>query len=181
MPTTKHCPGARLAGEQVAGYPPHDPPVADFAKNAARPDGLSRVCRPCWKAYEAARKAAKSGEPPVIEEVAGIPVRRHRIGLSLGNAPTAEQAADREAARDLPASLLQIAGSEVPEPAPRIGWTTRRIGGLPYSIPSASEDIASEEGQAALAAAAEAVRKVQRDSKRAQRAAAKQRAEDQAS
>ena len=50
---TKHCPG--VTGRIAA----HDAPLAQFVKNRARKDGLSRVCRTCWAAYEAARKAAK--------------------------------------------------------------------------------------------------------------------------
>jgi hypothetical protein len=50
---TKRCPGV------TDRIPAHEAPLTRFAKNRARKDGLSRVCRCCWAAYEVARKAAK--------------------------------------------------------------------------------------------------------------------------
>lgn len=61
-PTTlRRCPGVPSMGR-----PDHEAPLAEFASNKGRPDGLSRLCKACSKAY-AAFRAGKAQ----VEQVLG--------------------------------------------------------------------------------------------------------------
>jgi hypothetical protein len=53
---SKKCPGVPMIGR-----PAHEAGLPEFAKNAARPDGLARQCRACGAAYTKALKAKKAG------------------------------------------------------------------------------------------------------------------------
>jgi hypothetical protein len=52
--TTKKCPGVASIGR-----PAHEAPLAEFGRNAAHKDGLTRLCKACDSAYTKARAAAK--------------------------------------------------------------------------------------------------------------------------
>lgn len=73
--TTKTCPGVK-DGDQVIS-PAHQAPATEavFGKNAARKDGLGRVCKADWAKYTAVLKARKvaSGDAPAPKPRAAKP------------------------------------------------------------------------------------------------------------
>jgi hypothetical protein len=60
----------------------HDKPHADFYSNASKPDGLSEMCRPCWKAYQTNRRrhAELDGLRRAFVDTVSARVMRHLFG-----------------------------------------------------------------------------------------------------
>lgn len=130
--TTKTCPGVKDGQTVIVAA--HDAPAdeATFGKNAARKDGLGRVCKSCWSRYTAILKARKGGAT---------------VGEQIVDAVMAAETQPKYA--DVLAE--QIATLSIP-PA---GWTTETIAGVIYAVPTDKTTVETTDGQAALALIAE--------------------------
>lgn len=145
--TTKTCPGVKASGPADPLHrDPHTAPAdeATFGKNAARPDGLGRVCKVCWPIYTKFLKTKAAGTT-VTTEV--------DTTLAAISEPLAITDHDLVAAYD-----------------GKPGWSTEVVGTTRYAVPTESDTTGTDDGQAALSTWKKA-RDAQR--KREERAAAK--------
>lgn len=148
---TKQCPGVKDG--QTVVIPAHDAPadLATFGSNAARKDGLGRVCKTCWAAYTKILKARKP--QPRVETVADVAARSAKPRA-------ADSGADIEAQRDARAALVTPARDVIEhELATKYsdakGWTTEVVetkGGTltRFAVPMEVDTVATDDGQTAL-------------------------------
>lgn len=149
--TTKTCPGVKDGSTVIITA--HDAPATNeyFCSNAARKDGLGRVCKTCWARYTQVLKSRKASGTPATPK-ADKPAKAPRVSPLRDEAPTISD-------HDLVATYGEAAG-----------WTTEVLGATRYAIPVTVAAVATDDGQEALAIVARA-KDAQR--KRDARAAAK--------
>lgn len=186
---TKRCPG--FAG---IAQPPHDAPanLETFGSNKGNADGLTTRCRSCGNAYGAAwsararaiRKAEtiedESERASAIDQAKAIDVNGYAQLLADRDVRKLDDAPEPAEPEPLATTAdAQVATSETPVPpdlASRPGWGSSKIAGVLYAIPTDANEVGTAEGQAALKLANDARKAQAAQSKRDQRARAKEAA-----
>lgn len=181
--TTKRCPGYA-----PGGIDPHELPATSehFVSNKGNRDGLATRCKTCGKAYQQGWSAAKkAGEqfsarrPRVIEQASAAIRASNSIEEAEDHLASAAVALSNEAAerqRQQPAPIPAARGPR----ADQHGWSTTRVAGVEYPLPTDAATVATDEGQQALDHIARAKRAQGAQAKRDQRARAKAEAAAQA-
>lgn len=165
LPEKGEAPGmaAQLRAERDLAIERASAAVAEYAKGSTAPEVPEKLAK--GRAKVAAGLAGiLAGTTTSDEVVASLRAEQHLTHPDGTEVFTgrADQVAERDAARQAPQ-----------------GWTTEVVGGTTYAVPTAPEQVATEEGQQALSAvnAAIAAERRRRDAerKRGERAAAKAR------
>ncbi len=138
----------KCIGSAKFGIEAHDAPPADFPVQPSQKDGLGRMCKPHWKEYvRGLTRDAKA--------------RRGKAPISPGWVATIAKADKRAAARKTEGEQIVDA---VDDAIARLVASAAAA-----KLPETIADVASDEGQAALAAAAKAAQTARRGGRKTER------------
>jgi len=151
---------AAAPATKTCGRCEEEKPRTDFMKASSQKDGLDRWCKPCCADYQREWRAKKAAA------AATTPAALAAAANALEGKPGLYGAAD-----------FEVDTTPAEPHIPRSAGMPKHDDAAPIHVPDDPAEVATDEGQAALAAAAEAATLARRaawaDARRRQRAAAK--------